>query len=139
MKADFRVSWGFGTLGTLLLVLKVLDRYSPKPEPTPDPLILATWSCLALLVAALMARDIWTLKVRRFPLWFDLLVYLIGLGGLAWFIYLKETTHPSLSMGHVDVPAMLIMFPVAAVAAFTEKKKGVRVYQGLRTLIFKPA
>src|SRR5688572_26639858 len=125
MKADFRVSWGFGALGLLLLTLKVLDRYSPKPEPAPDTLILAARSCLALLIAALMARDIWNLKVRTLPLWLDILVYVVSLSSLALFIYLKETTYTSLSMGYVDVPAMLIMFPVAAVAALTERKKGV--------------
>jgi hypothetical protein len=137
MKGALRMSWSMPSLGVLVLAVKILDRYSPKPEPPTDPILLGAYCVLALVIAAVLARDVWNLKVRHFPLWFDALGYILCLGGLAVFIYLKETSKPWLSMGYLDLPIILFMFTIAAAAIATEKRKKVRVYFGARTLMFK--
>ena len=133
-----RVKWVFGALWLMLTVLPMLNAFL-IPPPSPNMGILLLNSFVALGVAALIARDMWLLKVRRSPLIVDILVYAIALGGFAFLIVLKETKLYVWNSIYLDVPIFMLMGTVAIAAWVTEAKKATRIYFGARNFMFVDA
>ena len=130
-----RAKWVFGGLWVLLTVLPLLNALL-VPPPSPDMGVLALNSLLAFGFAAFLARDMWLLRVRRWPLIVDLLLYAIVFGGLVFLIIAKETKWYEWNSLHLDVPIFVLMGSVALAAWITESKKAVRIYVGARHFIF---
>jgi hypothetical protein len=130
-----RAKWLFGGLWIALTVLPTLNALL-VPRPTPSYLVLGANTVLAISIAAFMARDIWQLRVRRFPLWVDIMLYVSVIGGLAALIVVKEAGIWVWNDLHLDIPVFLLMGVLALTSFATEWKKRVRVYVGARQLHF---
>ena len=130
-----RAKWLFGGLWLALTILPALNALL-QPRPTPNYLILAANTVLAISIAAFVGRDIWQLRVRRFPLWVDIALYASVIGGLASLIVVKEAGIWVWNDLYLDIPVFLLMGALAMVSFATESKKRVRVYVGARQLYF---
>jgi len=130
-----RAKWVFGTLWIALTVLLALNALLVRP-PTPDYPILAVNIAIAIVIATFVARDIWQLRARRSPLWVDIVICVLVIGGLVALIVARETRIWAWNKLHLDIP-VLVLLGVLALASFaTESRKRVRVYIGTRQLHF---
>jgi hypothetical protein len=90
-------------------------------------------------VGGFIARDMWLLKVRRFPLMVDVVLYVLVLGGLGFLIVGKETKFFEWNSLHLDIPISFLMGAASLGAWMTEARKNVRIYVGARHLVFVKA
>jgi hypothetical protein len=130
-----RAIWIFSFLPAIIIFLSIFKAIL-KPPSTPNSLyLLALWS-IATLLAWIVGRDIWALRVRVWPGWIEALLYTVSLGGLAVLIFLRESGIYVWNTIYLDVPFVWCSVLIAVVAWLTEKRKGVRVYLGARRLRF---
>ncbi|MCX7176881.1 MAG: hypothetical protein NT159_23775 [Proteobacteria bacterium] len=132
MKRIYTVLW------VVLTILPILN-YLLKPPPPPDFLILFANTLVAGAVGGLLAHDVWTLKVRSWPLVVDVLIYMMFIFGFLALIYLKEAGVWNWNDTHLDFPVFVFLGVPTVAVWITEAKKGVKVYVSARKLIFVKA
>jgi hypothetical protein len=131
-----RVKWIYCGIGLFILIPELLTQYFIGRSYTGNWIFLCFSIFAGSAVAWVIGRDIWALRVRHSPLWVDIAMYILVLGGLGGAIFLREAGIYVWNTVYLDAFVVWLCVQVVAIAWATEKTKRVRVYLGARRLVF---
>ncbi len=130
-----RVKWVSGVFAGAILLMH-LDDVFRSSRPSPNFILLTALCGVALMVAAFIVRDIWSMHVRRAPVWMKVLLVIVVVSCCAATIFVLRTRSMVWNSVYVHAPLILLLASLAIAAAVTEAKKNVRVYFGGRSHVY---
>lgn len=135
-KSWLRLKWYYIVLLIVLVGLVILDM-TRTPPVRANPFLVAPLTALGLALGSRFARDIWLMRVKVHSPWVRPARWLALLAGAVMLFYWNESGDPKIYSPDIFLPFSAYLAVATAATWVTERRKGVRVYIGRRSLLFE--